>query len=416
MFDQAARLLLERNRDGGRADSGRRARQRQRPAFANRDHHGPAMDHAIPERLHQQLRLPVGAGRRLDRRGDRSLCRRRLGFFTAEERQVADDGDCHLRQTRQRSGLGLAVGSRFLRQIQGNGEQVSQRRQAVLHRTLLEIIAPDMPTFDQKNRLLAITTTLADDTILLTSFSGSEELSKPFVFHLQGVSTNLAIAPADIVGQKITVSVQWQQFDPGSGENTGKVRYFNGYVGRYSAGGLVGADSTRAYQFEMVSWLWFLTLQSGCRIYQAMTVPDIVQQVFSDAGFTDVKNSLQGTYPTLDFCVQYRETHFDFVSRLMEQAGIFYFFQHTDDKHTLVLADDISAYTACPDAKVEFSELYGGSSMGFVNSWGRRYSLIPGKYSHTDYNFETPDTSLVNSTPTVVSLSGLSKYELYDFP
>ena len=86
-------------------------------------------------------------------------------------------------------------------------------------------------------------------------------------------------------------------------------------------------------------WLWFLTRTSDCRIFQEKTVPDIIKEIFRDHGFTDFEERLSGSYRTWVYCVQYRETDFNFVSRLMEQEGIYYYFKHENGKHTLVLAD-----------------------------------------------------------------------------
>ena len=270
-----------------------------------------------------------------------------------------------------------------------------------------------MPTFDQTQRLLAIKTPLAKDEVLLTSFSGSEEMSRPFVFHLDVVSSIANIQPDDIVGQKITAMVQW--FDAGGG---GNVRYFHGYVSRLSVGQMVTFD-LREYQIEMVSPLWFLALQADCCIFQNMKVPDIVTQVISQVGLPDapvVADRTQGHYPPLDFCVQYRETKLDFISRLMEQAGIYYFFDHDEQDVRLVLADNASGYAAGKD--VPYAPFYGGGGMGEVTSWAHRYSLISGKYTHTDFNFETPTTALLKSTPTVVLLKAINKdkFEIFDYP
>ena len=95
-------------------------------------------------------------------------------------------------------------------------------------------------------------------------------------------------------------------------------------------------------------WLWLLTRTSDCRIFPQMTPIDIIKQVFSDRGFSDFRDATTGSPPTLEYCVQYRETDFNFVSRLMEQYGIYYFFEHSDGKHTLVLADAKSSHKTVP--------------------------------------------------------------------
>ena len=103
-----------------------------------------------------------------------------------------------------------------------------------------------------------------------------------------------------------------------------------------------------SYSATLYPWLWLMTMNSDCQIFQNMTVPDIIKKVFSNLGFSDFKDSLSGSYTAREYCVQYMETSFAFVSRLMEEEGIFYFFTHTASAHTLVLADDASAFNPCP--------------------------------------------------------------------
>ena len=104
------------------------------------------------------------------------------------------------------------------------------------------------------------------------------------------------------------------------------------------------------YYARVRPWFWFLSLWQDCKIFQNMTVPAIVEKIFTDHGFNDFQPNLYKTYTPRVYCVQYRETDFNFVSRLMEQEGIYYFFQHENGKHTLVLADSISAHSPCTSA------------------------------------------------------------------
>src|SRR5262249_37703586 len=98
------------------------------------------------------------------------------------------------------------------------------------------------------------------------------------------------------------------------------------------------------YRLILRPWLWLCGKTTDCRFWQEKTAPEIIQEVFRDRGFNDFRLSLSESYPKLEYCVQYRETDLAFVSRLMEQHGIYYFFEHTADKHMLVLADSMSAH------------------------------------------------------------------------
>jgi type VI secretion system secreted protein VgrG len=261
-----------------------------------------------------------------------------------------------------------------------------------------------MAGFTQEKRQIAVTTPLGKDVLLLTAFTGEEELSRLFRFDLDMLSSNPGIAAKDIVGKSVTVSVH----PPG-----GTVRYFNGLVSRFSAGSLQ-FRSLRQYRAEVVPWLWFLARTADCRIFQNKTAPDIVEQIFKDLGFSAYELNLKATYVKREYCVQYRETDFNFVSRLLEQEGIFYWFRHENGKHTLVLADQASAYKDCLEKDVEYSP--GSFVPNHVSEWEHRYEFRPGKWAQTDYNFETPSTSLMTNTNTVVKLPGNDRYEVYDYP
>ena len=261
--------------------------------------------------------------------------------------------------------------------------------------------------FTQDNRLIAIDTPLGDDVLLLQGFTGHEGISRLFRFNLDLLSDNNSISFDDIVGQNVTISVTLS-------DQT--LRYFNGFVSRFAQS---GSDARFThYQMEVVPWLWFLTRNANCRIFQNMSYPDIVQQVFTDAGFSDFKSSLTDSYDPQEYCVQYRESDFNFVSRLMEHVGIFYFFEHENGKHTLVLADSTSAYQPCPgQSSAQFDQAGGGRDADdVVTGWNMEQELRTGKYSVTDYNFETPSTSLLSSEPTVVEVDGNTNYEMYDYP
>ena len=256
----------------------------------------------------------------------------------------------------------------------------------------------------QKRRLFTLTTPLSADAFLMTGFEGKEELSRPFSFVLDLVSENTAVAAADLVGQAVGWSVNPPSDQP---------RYFHGYVKKL----VIGAETSRAYRnyrIEVVPWLWFLTRSANCQIFQNKTVPDIIAAVFGQFGFSAYKTNLQGTYSTRDYCVQYRETAFNFVSRLMEEYGIYYTFTFASGSHTLVLADAPSAYAACAQATVEYRP--DTDMAGVIDEWDRSFEFRSGKATHTDYNFTTPSTKLLRSSPTAISLPGLSSYELFDYP
>ena len=257
---------------------------------------------------------------------------------------------------------------------------------------------------DQENRLLSISTPLGDDVLILQSFAASEAVSTLFNYECEMLSAEEGIAPADIVGQRVTIKLRLEE---------GEERYFDGFVNQFS-GGAMHSRELRRYRAEVVPWLWFLTRSSDCRIFQEMTVPDIIEAVFGDFGFSDYELDLQGNHPEREYCVQYRESAFNFLSRLMEEEGVFYWFRHEDGRHTLVIADHKGAYVDCPQNEIEYHP--GSLTAAHISQWEHRYEYRSGKRAQTDYNFKTPSTDLAVDTNTLIDLPEIANYELYDYP
>jgi type VI secretion system secreted protein VgrG len=261
-----------------------------------------------------------------------------------------------------------------------------------------------MATFTQAHRLLSLTTPLGADKLLLAGFSGREELSRLFRYDLELLSDDDAVSAKDIVGKGVTWVVRHVDSEP---------RTFHGVVRRFVAGPRQYRQF-RAYRAEVVPWLWFLTRTSNCRIFQNKTAPEIIQQVFDDLNFKDYQLNVKRGCVKRDYCVQYRETAFQFVSRLMEEEGIFYFFKHEKGKHTLVLGDSPSACRDVPESPVAYAT--GTRAQNHVSAWEHRYEFRSGKWAQTDYNFEAPGASLLTGTNTLLDLAGADRLELFDYP
>jgi type VI secretion system secreted protein VgrG len=254
--------------------------------------------------------------------------------------------------------------------------------------------------YTQTNRRIAISSPLGADVLLLRGFNGSESISQLFHFNLDLLSENDSLSFQDIVGKHVTVSIQ---------DADGQDRYWDGFISRFSQGHQ-DAKLT-AYHAQMVPWLWFLTRTSDCRIFQNKKVPDIIQKVFKDLSFNDFELHLYGDFSPRDYCVQYRETDFNFVSRLMEEEGIYYFFKHEESKHTLILANDPAAHEAVPkQATARFASIDAAAYEDVVTQWHYQEEFRPGTWTQTDYNFETPSTDLK------VAVNGNNSYEIYEFP
>ncbi|HYM75941.1 MAG TPA: type VI secretion system tip protein TssI/VgrG [Candidatus Dormibacteraeota bacterium] len=264
-------------------------------------------------------------------------------------------------------------------------------------------------SYSQDHRLLAIDTPLGKDVLLLQELTGYEGISRLFNYDLNLLAyDNDSISFEDIVGQKVSITMHLPDGTP---------RYISGFVSRFTQGETDSRLFTH-YHAQVVPWLWFLTRQADCRIFQNLAVPDIISKIFDPFGFKDFRLSLKSSYPQLEYCVQYRETSFNFVSRLMEEFGIFYYFDHTTQgKHTLVLADQSSSLVTCPSSPVSYDTEVGGlDDPEVINNWHVGQEVKTGKYTVTDYNFTTPSTSLLANDPTVVSLSASQDLELFDYP
>ena len=165
----------------------------------------------------------------------------------------------------------------------------------------------------------------------------------------------------------------------------------------------------------MVPWLWFLNHNADCQIFQEMATPDIIKQIFQELGFNDFRQELTASYPNREYCVQYRETDFDFVSRLMEEEGIFYYFEHTKDKHTLVMCDSPSGYFKLDESDVSYTPV-GQTSFKQLSSWRHVYEFRPGKVAQKDFNFKKPTDGLVTDQKSRIKFEGSSKLEVYEYP
>ncbi len=248
---------------------------------------------------------------------------------------------------------------------------------------------------------LRITTPLGENKLMVGRLEGEERISGLFHFQLELSSTDDSLDPAAIVGKDATVSLLL----PGS-----KARYINGVISRFAQGGKDARFTT--YFADLRPWLWLLTLKSDSRIFQNKTTPDILQQIFSEPECGHYKNALKGSYRSREYCVQYQETSLAFVSRLMEEEGIFYFFEHQSDRHTLVVADDPSAYLSCPGLDVVRLRPRQASreELDAVLECSLEHSVAPIHYQANDYNFTTPSTSLLSeaTTPHAESISPMA--------
>lgn len=243
---------------------------------------------------------------------------------------------------------------------------------------------------------IALTTALPADTLFLNSLVAEEHLSQPFVIHLTMTASG-PVTASSLLGQEATVTLT---------DGAGHTRHLSGLMTRFTQNGLICTA-------ELRPWLWMLSLTRDSRIFQSKTVPDILATLFSAAGYTAYQNSLKGSYATLDYCVQFQESGLDFASRLMEEAGICYFFTHSSAGHMLVLADDPACFTPLTNAaSIPFLPLTGGADWLAdlrVSTLSSDSRVAAQAYQADDYNFTTPATELKQS-------AGSGMLKVYEYP
>ena len=244
----------------------------------------------------------------------------------------------------------------------------------------------------------------------LDRLEGTERLGRPFTYRLFLSSTKAKPNLTSVLGSSVTVTLT----NPDKSK-----RYFNGIVGRIAYAGMRAGG--RTYVMELRPWIWLLSHRKDCRIFQNQTVYDIITTVCKDAGFTDIEDNRKGSpkagSQSLEYCVQYDETSMDFITRLMEEYGIYYYYQHADGKHTIVFADDPSSHDSI-GAALPFALRQTGSRavQDHLWQWSSELSVQSGKVTYSDYNFETSTVPLGTSSGAGPAAYKYGDFELFDFP
>jgi type VI secretion system secreted protein VgrG len=235
-------------------------------------------------------------------------------------------------------------------------------------------------------RRIHVHSVLAAEKLLIKDATVREQLGRLSSMDLDLLSPDENLALDDLLGRGLSIELAL---------DNDQSRFFHGIVSECAQNGRLG--SYVRYSARVVPWLWLLTRASDCRIYQQKSVPDIVKSVFREHGTSDFEDSLTGNYQPRDYCVQYMESDFEFVSRLMEEEGIYYFFKHEQAKDTLVLCDSAGAHSAVP----------GYTSISYyppsdnvvredcIGEWSLSHSMQSGKLTHTDFDFTKPRSSLL---------------------
>ena len=259
-----------------------------------------------------------------------------------------------------------------------------------------------MASLNQDNRLLRIDApSVGKDAFVGVSLHGEEALSELFQFEVELISTDLEIEASKIVGYALTASIHF---------NTEHTRYINGVVSQFRA--LSVKDGTRTYLATIVPEAWLLTLNHGSAIYSQQTTKDIVSDVLRSAAVPFKYNA--SANDKRDYCIQFQETDFEFVSRLLAEEGLSYYFTHADGKHEMIIVDKNSQYVDCDESVVDCEEenAGAGASASRVTQWQRQYQMQTGKLSMTGYLESEAGKTQKNTVATRnKTLKTISKFE-----
>ena len=270
-----------------------------------------------------------------------------------------------------------------------------------------------MGKLSQTNYPASLKTPLDDNVLVLKSFSGNEALGQPFEFHVDALSEQENIDFDKVLGQACTIKLKTHEQ---------KERFFCGILteAQWVGTGIGGQQEYSHYRLVLRPWFSLLAHRANCRIFPNKKVTDIIKEVFEDAGFssdTDFKLCNDDNYEKIEYCVQYRETDLAFVSRLMEQYGIYYFFEHQDGKHKMILANSFASHSKIKDLatiKYNIQTLGYHRAEQHLHSWISNRCFCTGKVELRDYDYLQPN--VLQASKDVKQNYARSTFEVYDYP
>ena len=250
---------------------------------------------------------------------------------------------------------------------------------------------------------ISLETTLGRDTLILTQLEGIECLSQPFEFLLEMYAHTPDLDVKKIMGQEATITLRFKE----------GVRYVNGIIGEFVQGPTIGKpriqESDRILKEEEITYytaklyptFWRSQFNSDCRIFQNESTLDITKKLFQEQHIRNVKDQTRdrGRKPR-EYCVQYNESMFNFTSRLFEAEGIFYFFEHTSNKHILILGDNPSSYSSLTTGE-KIPYIRGEMAtppFSAIYECHVSQTTVPSAFASSDFNYTTPRTKLTAQT------------------
>lgn len=262
----------------------------------------------------------------------------------------------------------------------------------------------------QDKNSIKIDTPLGKDALILTRFVFREALSQLFSVKAEVYANGQSVAPEALIGKEVTVSLKLADKS---------TRYIHGVVADVSALGTrvtkeAAGTENRDYSLHIVASAWYMQHRVNSRIFRAMNVLDIVKKIAGEHGVKiDVAEKIQSSYPNYDFKVQYEESDLDFVQRLLQEEGIFYYFKHGKSSHLLMLADKASAYEPCAEASVKYFS--GSLSEAHIHHWQRALVMAPGKYTQRGFDLKKPTALPTGEVSKGSLVSGHGSYEVFNY-
>ncbi len=244
------------------------------------------------------------------------------------------------------------------------------------------------------------------------SLVGNEQISRLFEYRVRLISESSSISAKSLLGKDMSIEVDLTTEIGGGGK-----RYLSGQVVQFTYTGRDG--DFYSYESVLRPWLWHATRRSDYKIFQFKKVPDIIQEVLGPYGFS-IEDKLTGSYRTWDYIVQYGETDFNFVSRLMELEGAYFYFEHSSGSHKLVLADDIGSHSPLPNGPTTLPYYSGDRAAhvhdeDFIDGWSFAEDIASGHFAADDYDFEKPKALLDTKQQQPAGHTEDSR-EIYDWP
>lgn len=242
----------------------------------------------------------------------------------------------------------------------------------------------------------------AADLLKVVRFSGNEAISELFHFSVDLASKNAGITFDDVLGKRAALTLR----------GPGGKRIVHGLVHSFEQTGNIAAWT--CYRAGIVPTVWPLSRLADCRIFQNLSIPDIIKKVLTDRGIASdqFRFSTKGSYKPRDYCVQYRESDLSFITRLMEQYGLFYFFEHTAEKDVMVIGDDTVAHVAIEGKEQVLYSTGGSPSEESITEFRFNQGIRSGAVALRDYDFKKPQLKLEQ----IAKAAGDGKLEVYDYP